>query len=196
MSVAPRAATAIMPSLVAFALAASVTCWAARTRADAVPPGYTPPRCTPSRCPRGTHPFGQVGHGVCGEGCVLPRECGDPERCDPGSECSDTRYCVVPRFVQGRVVADTVFGECGADGSCARGECVVARRCTSVRAPTPPTAVATPRPTTSAWGPGCGACAAAAPPAGGMTGAAWLAALAGGGALGARLVRARRWSRR
>jgi hypothetical protein len=122
------------------ALAAAV--WlgtmAARAAADAVSEDYERPRCRPVVCPVGTHPFGQIGHHACGEGCRLPNECGEPERCHRGSECRETRYCVVRRFAQGPVIADTVFGECAADGSCERGECVVSRRCVSPRAPVVP----------------------------------------------------------
>jgi hypothetical protein len=140
-------------SVVAVGLAAIFG--AAKARADAVPAGYEPPRCAVPACPAGTHPFGVVGHGVCGEGCRLPSECGEPERCGPESECRETRFCVVPQLVQGRVIADTVFGECGPDGSCARGECVVARRCASTRPPPPPTPGGE-SPTAQL---GCGACA-------------------------------------
>lgn len=113
---------------------------ASSARADAVLPGYEPPRCVVPECPAGTLPYGAVGHGTCGEGCILPPECGEPESCGPQAECRAMRLCVVPQLRQGRALADTVFGECAPDGSCARGECVVARRCASTRPSPPPRA--------------------------------------------------------
>ncbi|MBX3274862.1 MAG: hypothetical protein KF729_31650 [Sandaracinaceae bacterium] len=176
---------------IALCLAAVFGARASITRADAVPADYEPPRCAVPACPPGTHPYGVVGHGTCGEGCTLPRECGDPERCGPESECRETRLCVVPQLVQGRVIADTVFGECGADGACARGECVVARRCASTRPPPAPRPAGEPLPTEL----GCGACAIHArrgPSAALIALAAW--ALAWAARRGHRRVAARRSS--
>jgi len=141
----PAFASAVSRIALCLAFVATVPAGAS---ADVIGAGWPPaPECEPVSCIAGTQQIAPApGHSRCSPGCGPTDECERDEDCleDYGAEatCGPTRLCV--GFAEYFAQRPVVHGVCGADDSCAQGECQEARRC--VAPPEPPPAPATSEP--------------------------------------------------